>query len=71
MYYYKEENAYGDYVKDGTRFAVTEASVVVCPGKRTPEQCGWVQYPDLQTAVEAWGLTTAPLPEPEEEQENL
>lgn len=56
MYYYKEENAYGDYVKDGTRFAVTEASVVVCPGKRTPEQCGWVQYPDLQTAVEAWGL---------------
>lgn len=56
MYHYKKENAYGDYVKDGTRFAVTEASVVVCPGKRTPEQCGWVQYPDLQTAVEAWGL---------------
>lgn len=61
MVYKKIQDEQGDY-KDNQdmRYSVLEAHEAWTPqGKNI----GWDEYPDLETAVSAYGLTYDPLPE--------
>lgn len=65
MIYRKEEQEDGDYIdREGTRWAVSCLRRI-----RTPEgvNVGWTEFQSLEAALEEWGMTYAPLPEPQPE----
>ena len=65
MVYKKIANEEGNYKdKQDVRYDVLEAHEAWTPqGKNV----GWDEYPDMQTALEAYGLVYDPLPEQEPE----
>lgn len=63
MVYKKVQNEEGQYIDaEQVRWDILEAHEAFTPeGKNV----GWDEYPDLQTALTAYGLTYDPMPEVE------
>lgn len=65
-YFRHTQSEYGSYVDaNGARYTVEWCSAVFSPSKQTPEDFGYEQFEDEETALNAWGLV--PYVDPEAE----
>lgn len=65
MFFFKEEKPDGPYVdEEEKRFFVEQCRFFLSRGRMND---GWTEFPSLEAALEEWGLTYAPLPEPQPE----
>lgn len=63
-YYKKEKTEYGNYIDQaGDKYTVLWCSAIYSPSKKTPEEFGYEQFEDEETALKAWGLV--PYVDPE------
>ena len=66
-YFRKTQSEYGNHVDaNGERYTVEWCSAVFSPSKQTPEQLGYEQFENEETALKAWGLVPYVDPEAED-----
>lgn len=65
-YFRKTQSEYGNHVDaNGERYTVEWCHAVFSPSKKTPEEFGYEQFEDEDSALTAWGLV--PYVDSEEE----
>lgn len=58
MWYYKEQNASGDFVDaQGVKYTLVECYRIIAPDGRRNAELGYTEFGSMEECLKIWGLT--------------